>query len=125
MGLISEANSQPGLDKNLAPGPDDESNLSPSFLPILPGFIPLQSHKKRQIKALKDLSRLIELVTEQEKKYGDRLSPHSNYYRRHVMVQQFLQTQLKSEPSQTWQDSSLTIACGFGRRYQTGRNIVK
>ena len=62
--LISEANSQPWLDKNLASGPDDELNLSPSLLPILPGFIPPQSHKKRQIEALKDLLQLIELVTE-------------------------------------------------------------
>lgn len=41
------------------------------------------------------------------------------------MVQQFLQTQLKSQPSQTRRDLSLTIARGFGRGHQTGRNIVR
>ena len=51
--------------------------------------------------ALDDLNRLLKLVIEQEKKYGTRLSPHSNYYRRHVMVQQFLQSQLSSQPSPT------------------------
>ena len=41
------------------------------------------------------------------------------------MVQQFLQTQLKSQPSQTRRALSLTIARGFGRGHTTGRNIVR
>lgn len=90
---------------------------SPPDLSILPSFIPPQSLKEQQIEALKDLSRLIELVTEQKKKYRDRLSPNSNYYQRHVMVQQFLQTQIKSQSSQTRRGLSLSIARGFGRRH--------
>lgn len=77
------------------------------------------------MEALKDLTRLINLVTEQEKKYKSRLSPHSNYYQRHVMVQQFVQTQLKTQPSQTRRDLSMTIARGFGRGQTTARNIVR
>lgn len=122
LGLISKTNSQLGLPE---PGPESESNPSPPDLSVPPGFTPPQSHKEQQIEALNDMPRLIELVTEQEKKYGDRLSPHSNYYQRHVMVQQFLQTQLKSQPSQTRRGLSLTIARGFGRGHQTGRNIVR
>ena len=65
------------------------------------------------------------LVAEQEKKYKNKLSPHSNYYQRHVMVQQFFQTQLKTQPSQTRRDLSMTIARGFGRGQTTARNIVQ
>ena len=67
LGLISQANNQPGLDKNLALGPNDELNPSPSLLLTLPGFIFSQSHKEQQIEALKNLSQLIELVREQKK----------------------------------------------------------
>ena len=41
------------------------------------------------------------------------------------MVQQFLQTQLKSQPSQIWRDLSLTVSRVFGRGYPTARNIVQ
>ena len=41
------------------------------------------------------------------------------------MVQQFLQTQLKIQPSQTRRGLSMTIARGFGRRQTTARNIVR
>ena len=71
------------------------------------------------MEALKDVTRLLTLVTEQEKKYGDRLSPYSNFYRRHLMVQQFLQTQLTSQPSQTRRDLSLTVSRAFGRGHHT------
>ena len=42
------------------------------------------------------MNKLLILVTEQEKKYEDRLSSHSNFYHCHLMVQQFFQTQLRS-----------------------------
>lgn len=41
------------------------------------------------------------------------------------MVQQFLQTQLKTQPSQTHRKLSMTIARGFGRGQATARNIVR
>lgn len=49
-----------------------------------------QALKNQRVKALEDLTRLLKLVTEQEKKYKEKLSPHGNFYRRHVMVLQFL-----------------------------------
>lgn len=74
-----------------------------------------QLYRKKQINALKDLTRLVELVTEQEKKYKERLSPHSNFYCCHLMVQQFLRTQLKNQPSQSRRDFSLIVLPLFGR----------
>ena len=40
------------------------------------------------------------------------------------MVQQFLQIQLKTQPSQTRRAISLNIAHSFGRGYDTQQNIV-
>ena len=53
------------------------------------------------------------------------MPPHSNFYRRHVMVQQFLQIQLKSRLSSTRRSLSLIVAQYFGQRYNTARNIVR
>ena len=49
-----------------------------------------------RIQALKNLERLMDLVTEQEKKYSSRLSPQSNYYQRHLMVNIFYQVSKRS-----------------------------
>ena len=81
--------------------------------------------KNQRIEALKDLNKLLRLVTEQEKKYETRLSPHSNFYRRQIMVQQFLQSQLSSQPSQRRQNISRNLAQSFGRGRPTARNIVR
>lgn len=65
------------------------------------------SESKREIRieqrkeAFQVLSRLLQLVTEQEKVYGERLSLYSNFYLRHTMVLQFLQAQLTDKTSQT------------------------
>ena len=58
------------------------------FLPDVRSPPPSQQkiHKNQQVEALEDLARLLKLVTEQEKKYGDRLSTDGNFYRRHLMV---------------------------------------
>ena len=64
-------------------------------------------------------------MTEQENKYKERLSPYSNFYRQHVMVQQFLQIKLRTQPSQTRRDLALSIARSFGRNHATARNIVQ
>ncbi len=82
-------------------------------------------HRIQRVEALKDLNRLLELVTEQDKKYGGRLSSHSNFYRRHLMVQQFIQSQLKFQPRPTRRSLSLSIARNFGRGSPTARNIVR
>ena len=76
----------------------------------LPFLSKQQIHRNQQVEALKDITRLLTLVTKQEKKYGDRLSPCSNFYRRYLMVQQFFQTQLTSQPSQTKRDLSLSVS---------------
>lgn len=60
------------------------------------------------------LTRLLQLVTEKEKLYGERLSHHSNFYLRHTMVLQFLQAQLTDKTSQTREQLSRTVARCFG-----------
>ena len=127
LGLISSANSQERLGQ--LPELQPNNSVSSLLSEIPRGGTSLLSkkdiHKSQQIKALDDLNRLLKLVTEQEKKYGTRLSPHSNYYRRHVMVQQFLQSQLNSQPSPTRRTLSLNVAQAFGRSSPTARLIVQ
>lgn len=81
-----------------------------------------KSFRKQRVAALKEIARLLELVTEQEKNNEERLSSRNNFYRRHWMVQQFLQIQLKSQRSQTRRVLSLSIAHSFERGYGM-RNI--
>lgn len=81
--------------------------------------------KEKRTTALKDITRLLELVTVQEEKYGERSSPHGNFHRRHMMVQQFLQIQLRSKTRQRRRDFTLSIARSFGKGYGTARNIVR
>lgn len=79
---------------------DDVNRLYPlSQVPsgVSPSFSEPESPRTQRIEALKELSRLIDLVIGQENKYGSRLSPHSNIYRRQIMVQRFLRIQLKSQ----------------------------
>lgn len=71
-----------------------------------------------------EITRLLELVTEQEKKYEDRLSLHSNFYCQHIIVQQLFQIQLKTKPSPTPKKPLLNITRFFGRRHGTRQNIV-
>lgn len=65
------------------------------------------------------------VVTEQDQKYGTRLSPHSRFYRRHIMVEQFLQSQLSPQPNPRRQTLSLNVARAFGRGRSTASNIVQ
>lgn len=98
------------------------SNVPPGCLP------PLSQEGVKEnlrIDEPKDLSRLLKLVTEQEKKYECRLSPHSNLYRRHLMVQQFFQLQLKIHSSSIRRTLSHQIAQAFGRGKSIGRSIVR
>lgn len=41
------------------------------------------------------------------------------------MVQQFLQTQLKTQPSQSRRELSLTVSCAFSRGHHTSCSIVQ
>ncbi len=129
LSMNSEAISPVGLAETSESQPSDVGNSVCLLSEIPRGFAPFlskqQIHRNQCLAALKDMSRLLQLVTEQEKKYGDRLSPHSNFYRRHMMVQQFIQSQLRTKPSPTRQSLSLTIACAFGRGQTTARNILR
>lgn len=85
--MLSTANAQAGLSQST------ESLLSGivcSLFEILYGESPFSSkrqiYRDKQVEALKKLTRLMELVIEQEKKYEKRLSPYSNFYRCHLMV---------------------------------------
>lgn len=81
--------------------------------------------KNQRVSNLNNLTKLLELVKAQEKKYGrNNLLPYSNYYRQYLMVQQFFQVQLIIGPSQTCLNLSRNIAQSFGRSIFTARNIV-
>ena len=103
LGIASRVNSPAGLEQSgeSLPINSESSTLSLSQIPrgCSPPLSQQQIEKNQRVEALKDLTRLLNLVTEQEKKYQYKLSPYSNFYRRHLMVQQFLQTQLRSQPS--------------------------
>ena len=73
---------------------------------------------------MKDLTSLLKLVTEQEKKYGYRLSPLGNFYQRHVMVQRFLQIQISTKGERR-DKLSLNVARSFGRNKTTARSLIQ
>lgn len=74
----------------------------------------LFTYKNKQVKALKELTRRIKLVIEQEKKYTQKLSLYNNFYYCHLIIQQFLQIQLKILLSQSRKNFFLTILYAFG-----------
>ena len=83
LGLISAANSQirPGESSQLLLNDSVSSAFSLCNIPQ-GGPSPIskqEAHRIQRVEALKDLNRLLELVTKQDKKYGGRLSPHSNF----------------------------------------------
>ena len=129
LGLISPGNVQSELEKNTKSGIDEDKNVAHPLSQVPLGgstSSPNQlSFTERRILALQEITKLLELVTEQEKNNEDRLSPHSNFYRRHIMVQQFLQIQLKTKPSPTHRQFALNIACSFGKRHIIRRNIIR
>ncbi len=128
LGMASTANSQVELEQ-VAESQLIDNVSSISSLNIPRGGASSLSNqqvlKSQQTKALKDLNKLLKLVTEQEKKYKTRFSPHSNFYRRHIMVQQFLQSQLSSQCSPKLQDVSLNVTRSFGKSQSTSCNIVR
>lgn len=83
----------------------------------------MQRQREQRLEASKDLTKLLELVTEQEKKYGGRLSQYSNFYRRHLMVQHFLNIQEVTQPSQPRKVTSLNTARCFKESHGTAKSI--
>lgn len=127
--ITSTANTPDDLASPGKSGPisRDESTTSLSDIPrgSEPPLSEEEIKKDLRVDGLKDLSRLLKVVSEQEKKYGYRLSPHSNFFCRHLMVQQFLQLQLKIQSSPTRRTLSIQVAQAFGRGESTGRSIVR
>ena len=81
LGMISAVKSQDRLDQAPESLPNNGAisaahSLSEIPLGGSPSLSKQEIHKQQQVEALKDLTRLLKLVTEQEKKYEDRLSPH-------------------------------------------------
>lgn len=85
LGIMSAADSQVKPDQSSQSQPiDSVSSFNLSEVPRDRALLLSreQAFRNQQIEALKDLDRLLRLVTEQEKKYGSRLSTDSNFYRR-------------------------------------------
>ncbi len=131
LGILSAANSPGGLGPLSELLPNDHISPACPLSDISRGsassFSKQQIFKNQQIEALKDLTKLLESIRAKEKKYRDRFSPYSNYYRRHIMVQQFFQAQLTTGPSQTGRSFSCNVARSFGKGTGTftARNIVR
>lgn len=125
---ISTVNSQ--IELVQVPESQPNNNISSGFLSskIPYGSISLLSSqetiKNQWTVALKDLNKLLRLVTKQEKKYKTRFSTYSNFYRRYIMVQLFLQSQYTFQPTQRRQNISCNIAWLFEKEGPIPRNIV-
>lgn len=62
---------------------------------------------------LEFLTRLLDLVTEQEKKYEYRLEYQSNFYQRHLMVKHFLASQKRAKSGQHRENLAQAVANTF------------
>jgi hypothetical protein len=107
----------------------DQDAADPACLPTITAGPVLESEKNTrtelQATALARLDRLIDLVTEQEAKYGFRLQYKSNFFQRHLMVKQFLSIQARATEKRTRRQLAVVIAEAFGRGQRTARNIVR
>ena len=88
--MISQVSKQGGLEQPTELQPNDSVSSISSLAKIPRGCSPLlskeQIYRNQIVETLEDLTRLLRLVAEQEKKCKYRLSPHSNFYDRHPMV---------------------------------------
>ena len=108
---------------------DMEVSKETEDIPIPPACSPpLTSQEQRKeirAKSLVSLEKLLSLVIEQDKKYGYRLSPRSNFFQRHLMVKQFLSIQTRKLLGQTRRQLATSVAASFSRGQTTARNIVR
>lgn len=106
-----------------------ESPIETEVIPISSACPPPLTfqEQQREMRAtgLVNLEKLLSLVTEQDKKYGYRISPRSNFFQRHVMVQQFLSIQTRKIPGQTRRQLARSVAASFNQGHTTARNIVR
>lgn len=82
-----------------------------------------QAYKDLQKDALTSLTRFLDLVMEQEKKYEYRLGIKSNFYQRHLMVKHFLAIQ-KRMPDNDRRNLAEIVASTFDRGKTTGQTII-
>lgn len=128
LGMISKANNQERLEQSTELQPNNCLSPIHSLSDIPHGSIPFSKDQildNQHVQASEDLNRLLKLATEQEKHYGDRLSFHSNFYRRYLMVKQFLYIQLQTQSSSTWQAMASTVTQLFGKKMFIIGNIVR
>ena len=111
-----QENSVPTMPMQLTPGP----------LSMVPrgGSTPVSKKEKLQA-SLEDLKNLLRRVTDQEKKYGERLNINGNFYLRHTMVRQFLELQLAEHTEGTRRDRAFSVAQSAGKGYTVGRRIFQ
>lgn len=83
-------NSLVGLEQSKELPPNNSGSSTLHLFQIPRGCSPPLSQqlieKNQWVEVLKNLTRLLNFVTEHEKKYQYKLSPHSNFYRQHLMV---------------------------------------
>lgn len=77
---------------NIPSEPSEASNPSSYPLSKVPPGCEISRSKQevdqeQRTTALKDITRLLELVIVQKEEYGEKLSPHGNFHCRHMMVQ--------------------------------------
>ena len=75
--------------------------------------------------ALKDMTRLLEFVIVQEKKYEEKLLPHYNFYYEQTIVQQFQQIQLKTHLWTICHNLFISIVWLFDKKQGTVHNIIR
>lgn len=80
--------------------------------------------KYQWIEILKDLNKLLKLVTEQEKKYETRFLSYSNFYCHYIIIQQLFQSYFNSQSNKKWQYTFCNIASLFEKKGSTIYNIV-
>ena len=82
LGLFSQASTQFEQRKGLESCTGNSKNRVYLLSQVPSGYTPLsqeKSFRKQQVIALKEITRLLELVTKQEKKYEEKLSPYSDF----------------------------------------------
>ena len=90
LSLISNANTPERLAKSPNSGTGNAITPVYPFSQVPSGCAPPKSKQEidrgQRVNTSKDMTRLLQLVTEQGRKYEERSSTHSNFYCRHVMV---------------------------------------
>ena len=86
-----------------------------------------QRTKEQRRLALEDLEKVLRSKTRQVEVYGHRLSPDSDFYRRHLMVRNFINMQKPHEnlSEKIRREFAETVAGTFDRGRHTAEKIVK